>query len=239
MRRPGASVGLGVLLVVVVIAAAGLAGTPHFSGARFLPQVKSGTHGTPPAVKNPVTAPPATPHQSSGSSNSALWAGVIGLVLVGLLVAWLVRRGWLNRRRPPVGSLTGSASMQAVEVSAPVPPAEPEVLLTGIEHALRALEGERDPGDAVVRAWLGLEETAGESGIQRGPSETPTEFTSQIMRAAFADDRAIGTLLRLYLRTRFGDHPVSADDVSAVRVALQHLVDNWRLSDRRTVTRAS
>ena len=49
----------------------------------------------------------------------------------------------------------------------------------------------------------------------RRPAETPTEFTSRILGRAFADDRAIRTLLRLYLRTRFGDHPVTADDVAA------------------------
>ena len=38
---------------------------------------------------------------------------------------------------------------------------------------------QRDPADAIVRAWLGLQETAEESGIVRHPAETPTEFTSR------------------------------------------------------------
>ena len=100
-------------------------------------------------------------------------------------------------------------------------------LRTGIELALQVLDEQREPADAIVRAWLGLQETAEESGIVRQPAETPTEFTSRILSRAFADDRAIRTLLRLYLRTRFGDHPVTAEDVAAVRAALQELVRTW------------
>jgi hypothetical protein len=76
-----------------------------------------------------------------------------------------------------------------------------------------------------------LQQTAEESGIVRRASETPTEFASRVLSSAFADDRALRTLLRLYLRTRFGDHPVSADDVTVVREALQQLLTNWRAAD--------
>jgi hypothetical protein len=86
---------------------------------------------------------------------------------------------------------------------------------------------QREPADAIVRAWLGLQETAAESGIVRRAAETPTEFTSRILSRAFTDDRAVRTLLRLYLRTRFGDHPVTTDDVATVRAALQELVRTW------------
>jgi hypothetical protein len=105
-------------------------------------------------------------------------------------------------------------------------PSTPE-LRTGIELALQALDEQREPADAIVRAWLGLQETAAESGIVRRDAETPTEFTSRILSRAFGDDRAVRTLLRLYLRTRFGDHPVTADDVATVRAALRELVRTW------------
>ncbi len=113
------------------------------------------------------------------------------------------------------------------------PPIEPEpepdtpALRTGIELALQVLDEQREPADAIVRAWLGLQETAEESGIVRAPAETPTEFTSRILSRALTDDRALRTLLRLYLRTRFGDHPVTTDDVAQVRAALRELVATW------------
>lgn len=121
-----------------------------------------------------------------------------------------------------------SASPVRVTELVPVEPyVERQTLLTGIGLALRALDEQREPADAVVRAWVGLQETAEESGIAPRPSETPTEFTSRILSNAFADDRALRTLLRLYLRTRFGDHPVTAEDVVEVREALAQLVATW------------
>jgi hypothetical protein len=113
------------------------------------------------------------------------------------------------------------------------------VIRSGLEEALLELEREVEPGDAVVRAWLGLQQTAEQSGVARGRSETPTEFTSRILGRVFANDSAgrdaIATLLRLYLRTRFGDHPVTAEDVALVRRALQELVRTW---DTAAVPRA-
>jgi hypothetical protein len=108
--------------------------------------------------------------------------------------------------------------------------------MTGIELALQALDDEREPADAVVRAWLGLQQTAEESGIVRGASETPTEFASRVLTRAFADAQPLRTLLRLYLRTRFGDHPVTAGDVTAVRAALERLLASWRATDGATET---
>jgi hypothetical protein len=120
----------------------------------------------------------------------------------------------------------------AAGVGQPVEP-EPDVpvIRSGLEEALIELERDVEPGDAVVRAWLGLQQSAEQSGVARGRSETPTEFTSRILGRVFANDsagnEAIATLLRLYLRTRFGDHPVTDADVALVRRALQELVRTW------------
>ena len=102
------------------------------------------------------------------------------------------------------------------------------MLRSGIELALQVLDEQREPADAIVRAWLGLQETAEESGIVRQPAETPTEFTvADPERAPSPTTGRLRTLLRLYLRTRFGDHPVTGEDVAAVRAALQELVRTW------------
>jgi hypothetical protein len=228
-----------VLLVVAVIVAAGLGGTSDFTGARWLPHL-GGTHRS--DVPAPTTLLNVAPvkHQVVRTHSSVAlptWVVVVGLVLVALAIAALFWRWWSKRRLPPAPTLHGS-SVQATQVLAPEPEAEPETLLTGIELALQTLDEQREPGDAIVRAWLGLQETAEESGIVRWPSETPTEFTSRILSGAFADDRALRTLLRLYLRTRFGDHPVTAEDVAAVRDALQKLVSNWHAAAGAATTRA-
>ena len=222
-----------VLLAVLVVAAAGIAGTTHFAGPRWLPHWKlsrpsagarTRCHPCPRRSQPPTTVPkahrqlPTWGRWCSGSSSRSRssaspcccgdggQAGRPGRRPAG------TRSRWPRRRR----SLTE-----------PEPEPDMPALRTGIELALQVLDEQREPADAIVRAWLGLQETAEESGIVRQPAETPTEFTSRILSRAFADDRAVRTLLRLYLRTRFGDHPVTTDDVAAVRAALQELVRTW------------
>ncbi len=148
-------------------------------------------------------------------------------MLLALIVATILWRWWRGRRLPAAPSGQRARVQPVTHVAEPEPEPEPETLLTGIELALRAFDEQREPADAVVRAWLGLQATAEESGIVRYAAETPTEFTSRILGSAFADDGALRTLLRLYLRTRFGDHPVSAADVAEVREALAQLLSNW------------
>jgi HAMP domain-containing protein len=154
-----------------------------------------------------------------------LWI-IVAMAVAGIVL--MVWRWWAGR--PSGLAVTPNSVVAGVTSEIPIVP-EPEpdapVLRTGIELALQALDERRDPADAVVRAWLGLQESAEDAGIVRWPAETPTEFTSRILSRAFADDLPVRTLLRLYLRTRFGDHPVTADDVTAVRAALQELVRSW------------
>jgi Domain of unknown function (DUF4129) len=231
--RASAALPLAVLLTVIVIAAAGIGGTSHFTGARWFPHLGGGKHAKQLTVATtPTTSGPGRqrPH-APGTVGLPLWLGVLAAVALAIGIGSLLLRLWRRRRAPGAPTVHASTvgTVQAVP-AAPTP--EPEVLLTGIELALRELDEDRDPADAVVRAWLGLQETAEESGIQRrGPAETPTEFATRVLRSAFADDRALRTLLRLYLRTRFGDHPVTPEDVAEVRAALQQLLENWRAAD--------
>jgi Domain of unknown function (DUF4129) len=230
-----------VLLVVLVILAAGIGGTSDFTGARWFPNL----HGSYPPPPQGIPRPPTTTilagqhreHSSGGAVPT--WIVVIAVVLVAIGLLALLWRWLRGRRLPPAPEPTG-ASVQATtqQVIAPEPEPEPEKLLTGIELALEVLDEEREPADAIVRAWLGLQETAQESGIVRRPAETPTEFTSRILSGAFADDRALRTLLRLYLRTRFGDHAVTAADVAEVREAHRQLVSSWQPTGGAPATRA-
>lgn len=220
-----------VLLMVLVIAAAGIAGISHFNGPRWYPHLGGGQQ----TLRTPLAKLGNQPKRERSfarpSGGLPGWLLIVALAMVGLAVAALVLRWWRLRRAPGKPTVPTMPVQMAPRITV-APEPEPETLLTGIELALQALDEPREPADAVVRAWLGLQETAEESGIVRGPSETPTEFTSRILRSAFADDRAIHTLLRLYLRTRFGDHPVASGDVTVVRAALEKLVSSWRASQR-------
>jgi hypothetical protein len=229
-----------VALGLVVVAAAGVTGTVHFGGARWVPHLRI-ANGTP-APHRLLTPPPAPRSRASaqhagGSFPVTILLWIVVAIVVVIVCALLWR--WLAGR--PSRAATSRDSI-AVEATSEVP-AEPEptpdmpALRTGIELALQLLDEQRDPADAIVRAWLGLQETAEQSGIVRQPAETPTEFTSRILSRAFADDLAVRTLLRLYLRTRFGDHPATDDDVTAVRSALQELVRTWPAPDSPVAAR--
>lgn len=224
-----------VLLGLLVIVAAGLQGTARFTGLRWVPDWNP-IRSTVPPISNPSLARPTQlPEAAPGAGTHAdlskilMWAA-IGIALV--IAAFLLWR-WLSGRPPrsafglrDVGALT---AMPPDVVPEPVPEPEPEApaLQRGVHQALQALNVEREPGDAVMRAWLGLQQTAEDSGILHRAAETPTEFTSRIMSHVSADDSAIRALLTLYLRTRFGDHPVTATDVARAREALAGLVRSW------------
>ena len=232
-RRTSHHVLMGsVLLGVLVVAAAGISGATHFAGPRWFPDWKFVSRPQQSNTKisiGPTKLPPRSPMPPHQSNNFPLGTVILWIVvaMAAVIVARSLWRWWTGRRSRPTPNhyplWMGTTSMIPVQ-----PEPDPPALRTGIELALEALYEQRDPTDAVVRAWLGLQDAAEESGIVRRPAETPTEFTSRIMSRSLADDRAIRTLLRLYLRTRFSDHPVTSDDVADVRAALQELIRTWR-----------
>ena len=225
-------VSLGVLVVV----AAGVEGAAHFSGPRWVPHFHSGPVVAPTPSRRPAplltqapASKPSTLHIPIGTI--LFWTAVtLAAVLALLFILWWRRRA-PRRRAPRPIELEASPAAAADVGRAAEPEPDVPVIRSGLEEALLELERDVEPGDAVVRAWLGLQQTAEQSGVARGLSETPTEFTSRILGRVFANDstgnEAIATLLRLYLSTRFGDHPVTAADVVLVRRALQELVRTW------------
>jgi hypothetical protein len=229
------SAALGALIVV----AAGMSGTIHFAGPRWVPHLKLPTNKqTPAKVRASPTGAPLRIKPSHGTDRFPL-GSVLLWILIGIAVIGVALQLWKWWNRRPLREAPGQHSVVARETTEipiePEPELEPDTpaLRSGIELALEMLDEQREPADAIVRAWLGLQETAEESGIVRQPAETATEFTSRILSRAVVDDRAVRTLLRLYLRTRFGDHPVTSDDVAAVRMALQELVRTWPASEAR------
>jgi hypothetical protein len=225
---------VAVLLLALVILAAGIGGTSDFTGARWFPK----SHGSLPPVRPGIPMPPtggATGEDGQSGPSVPSWVVVIAFVLVAILLTVFVWRWWRSRSLPADPGLARSslrATTQHIttQLIGAEPEAKPEAekLVTGVELALEVLDQGREPADAVVRAWLGLQQTAERSGIVRRAAETPTEFTSRILNGAFVDDRAVSTLLRLYLQARFGDHPVTAQDLAEVRVALQQLLSSWQ-----------
>lgn len=83
-----------------------------------------------------------------------------------------------------------------------------------------------EPGDAVVRAWLVLEQATAEAGLRRQPHQTPTEFTTEVLAAMYVRASALGRLRALYQRARFSSHPVTAVEAAVALAALDKVVDD-------------
>jgi len=219
------------LLGVGLIAAVLLGGAPHFTGPRWYP----GQINVPPPhllSTNQPTSPPLVAQQNSGSS---FWPYVLlAVVIVGAaLIFWFVLRAMRRLRgrarvlppaeaiNPTPPPLPADASVEAdVEPDAPI-------VHRGLRLALDALDEGREPADAVVKAWLGLQSAAEDSGVERRAAETPTEFTTRVITRVQADGAAAAKLVDVYQAVRFGGHPITSAEVRAARAAIEKLLDSW------------
>lgn len=215
---------LGIMLVAGIL----VQGPATFTGIRWVPEFTQPSVSPPPAPAHSADlgqhgAKPAAPFTIDGTP--LLWLAIAALlVLAGLLL------GRLLRRRQALGRPVDSARLFAAgPVSEPEPPSAPDApaLQRGFDRALATLSEDRTPRDAIERAWLGLEEAADESGVQRRAAETPAEFTQRVLARVHADDDAARTLLDLYLRVRFGDTPVTELDIAVARGSLERLAASW------------
>jgi hypothetical protein len=80
------------------------------------------------------------------------------------------------------------------------------------------------PSDAVIAAWVRLEEDAAASGTERAPHQTPSEFTTKVLANHTTDAAALKELRALYHRARFGPPGgVTEEDVAKARRALERI----------------
>ncbi|GAA2752957.1 DUF4129 domain-containing protein [Amnibacterium kyonggiense] len=230
--RRGAT-GRWLLPLVVAGAAVVVLSTALEGPALVVPLFGSNGGGQPVEPPTPVQPVATLPPQGQGMPridvNSTIGTIILVLAaLVGLAIAFLLIRLILSAvrgRRKRIG-LRGTAALDAEPQVADAP-----TVLRGIAAALAAFDEDREPSDAVIRAWLGLQQAAEDAGLARSPAETPTEFTGRVLSRTGADRAASRTLLGLYLRARFGDGVVAAADASAAQQALRVLETSWERVD--------
>lgn len=215
-------------LVLLVMAVARWQGAPELT----LPEVTVQPTEEPTATQPPVTEPPPSGEQivpDEGLTTVVviifgIVALVVGILLLRALILFLAR---LSRDRRP--SRREGAEISGIAVGAPASAeAVAEAVRTGIAGALFRIEGEGLPGDAIVAAWVGLEESAAEAGVKRGLAETPAEFTMRIIAPREAVAAEAAALLRLYERVRFGGWEAQEPDRARAREALQKIERAWR-----------
>jgi hypothetical protein len=178
-------------------------------------------------VRNDTTPPPLPPpgNQSirgvGGVTYVIILLGIVGLVLavaaVITVIAMIHRRARVRSMVAPHGSEPHSEG--GVGHIGPLVVAGRRALAQ-----LRRREG-GPPSDRVVAAWLSLEQAATETGTERQPHETPTEFVGSVLAGHAVSPDALDELRRLYGRARFGRAGVLTDaDADAAGDALDRII---------------
>ncbi|MHA7986478.1 DUF4129 domain-containing protein [Rathayibacter sp. CAU 1779] len=228
-RTRAVAVILPVILCLLAVGAVLIAGPVRIGAPPWIPPTERPAHIAPTAA--PHASAPVNPQQTHSSVVATVAPKVLIIlaIIAALLIAYLVWRR-LRGRGLRVTHETASGAVAFAET-----PAEEELeesdpapaVARGIARALELVDEPREPGDAIVAAWLGLQEAAADSGVRRRPSETPAEYTARIISRIGADDAAATRLLRLYQGVRFGAHPATATDVDTARACLLALRASW------------
>lgn len=216
----------GLLLVVLAVGLltvlASASGTPWTVTDRFQLWGATPTSRQPAVTVSPQPAATRPPLPSSDTASllaPLLWAALAVAVLALAFWIWRVLPR-PHQKAPPSTGLGADALGRPVEASAPA-------LRQGLVSAQHLLDTVRDPTDAVLAAWVALEQAAERSGVPRRPADTPTEFTVQVLSSTEADAAAVGTLLRLYHRARFSVGGVGPAAVTEARGCLDVLARSW------------
>ncbi|WP_337026671.1 DUF4129 domain-containing protein [Microbacterium sp. LB16] len=214
----------------VVMFAASAQGTPQFGPWPIEGAEPTAVDNTPAPMES--APPPPPPEQPADSAILA----IIGYVAAALIVAAVLAMVYLGvryllqlwRNRPL--ARRGAADVAVEVVAAPVAEADPDaaVIRRGIDEALRTIDERAEPGDSIVAAWVGVEESAADAGAGRAANETPSEFTVRIIgrRKGIADEVVV--LLRLYEEVRFGGHVADDDDRARAATCLRGIQEGWR-----------
>lgn len=202
---------VGALVLLAVVAARGASGIPTGQ-----PHFGPGTPGR--AGRVPETTGEALEPVAYGAGLLIVLIAVLAMVgLSVFLVSLTTIRFWRGRSRrtrvPAVLDEEDSGDGQ-------------EWLSRATRRALSEMDSKHGgpPGDAVIAAWVQLEQDAAASGTKREAHQTPTEFTTEVLKNLETDPVALQRLRTLYQRARFGpENSVTEADVAEARRSLMEL----------------
>ncbi|MBD8077807.1 DUF4129 domain-containing protein [Cellulosimicrobium arenosum] len=191
---------------------------------------------TAPPTPAPTPEPPAPPPEPGGLSLGDYLLAISALVALVALLALLrilARNRTAAPRRAPVTATPGATSTHT----------DADAVLPHLRDAVRTAHDELDPDvpphDAIVAAWVTLENAAALAGAERDPAQTPTEFATRVLERTPADPAAVTRLRGLYHRARFRDGGVDAHDVDTARAALARIATDLSLETVGTADIAS
>ena len=83
-----------------------------------------------------------------------------------------------------------------------------EALSDVLAETLDDLRGERDPRQAVIRAYARMERTLAARGLPRRETEAPLEYLGRVLDAVQASAHSVRRLTQLFQRARFSTHEI-------------------------------
>lgn len=147
----------------------------------------------------------ATEQDQKGQSK----AGQIILTLAGLLILYLMVQGARQGLRIFSGALTAKDKTPRTSGQGSQTDPSSQSLLPELQRAVHLGQGylaqSQNSNDAVIAAWLALEQGAKQAGAPRDPAQTPTEFTLEVLSQTPATPTVTQELLALYQVARFTD----------------------------------
>ncbi|SDT28346.1 DUF4129 domain-containing protein [Microlunatus soli] len=175
----------------------------------------------------------ATPNAPTSGGVDLSWMRWVGLglliaavaVVITVIVARLLALRRMQADQP-------DTEIDVVEITPDLP-----TLQQGAATAEERLLAVGNPTDAIIAAWMALEEAAEASGVPRQPAQTPTEFTADVLGRTGVAAEPVQTLLGLYLRARFAAVPSSGADLDRARDCIRELAGSWQaFADGKTET---
>lgn len=149
--------------------------------------------------------------------------GLILAVLAGLavlvLVVWIAQRVIALGRRERRSEAAADAVPE--ELTA-------QQAATALDEAVVQLTRARRPGDAVIAAWLALEQAIAQAGIRRGGSQTTQEFVLAVLGALSLPRTDLEDFARLYGRALFSGAPITEPDRERAIALLTRLSEDLR-----------
>ena len=216
---------VGVTALLMVVAA--LQGVPRFGDIAL-------------QRRPPASAPPTAsqrPDMPGGISipDSPVLGTIVAVIEILFSLAMLFLLLWLFwrvlrvlwQRRPLSRQAGGEVGIGAV-TTAGDEAVDAGTIRAAALDARQAIDAHRDPADAIVAAWVHLEEASARAGRARAPSETPAEFTMRILRRRPGLDAELGALLGLYESVRFGGREADEAQRATARRCLAAIEEGWR-----------
>ncbi|MBS1906540.1 MAG: DUF4129 domain-containing protein [Actinobacteria bacterium] len=222
---PGA-LGAVVVIAGLLMAIASLQGVPQFGDIAILHRGPAPTPaaGTQPPGSSRMDQIPDSPVLATIATAIAILLCLAFLVLMAWLFWRVVRALWAQR---PLSRQTGGG-VEIGEAVAGDEPVDAGAIRAATAGAQDVMDAHRDPGDAIVAAWVHLEEASARAGRARSPSETPAEFTVGILRGRPGLDDDLETLLGLYESVRFGGEAADEAERRTARRCLAAIEERWR-----------